>query len=440
MLKNQVYQFIKDGETAVECRAQKEIERNRKGDFCLLLADREGRMPEGTRVEAEMVSIDFNFGANLFMLGEYDDPEKNRRYQEEFCGLFNSAAVPFYWEGTEPEPGRLRYASDSPRDVYRRPPADTVRDFCMEHGLRMKGHPLFWHQFVPQWLPDSFAELKPLIERRFAQIAERYRDTIEAFDVVNEPSRVYRARRVYRYDMSRKCINPDDDYCLWLFDLAKRYFPCNKLILNDTVGAAFIEYSGKYSGYYLNIKDLLNRGARIDEIGMQCHLGGRDPENVYNSEILYDILDTYAAIGKPINISEISIPSRFDEGVDEELQALAAERLYQVCFSHPAVTGITWWNLPDDGVLTRKMTEWGENLPSTGLLDLDYREKLAYKTLQRLIRQEWTTRETVKVENGEARFRGFYGDYRLTVTAEGKRYETMVKLRRDMERVCKIML
>lgn len=147
---------------------------------------------------------------------------------------------------------------------------------------------------------------------------------------------------------------PKDDYCLWLFNLARQLFPSNTLILNDTVGASFHEFRGKYSGYYLNIKDLLSRGARIDEIGMQCHLGDHGGENVCNGERLCNVLDTFAALGKPINISEISIPSEFDGVVDEDLQAEAAEQLYKICFSHPAVTGLTWRNLPDDGVAATK--------------------------------------------------------------------------------------
>lgn len=163
---------------------------------------------------------------------------------------------------------------------------------------------------------------------------------------------------------------------------------------------------------------------RIDEIGMQCHLGENGPANVYNSEILYDILDTYASLGKPMNISEISIPSCFGGVVNEELQALAAERLYKACFSHDSVTGITWWNLPDDGVLTTKRVAGNENLPSTALIDGGYNEKLAYKTLDRLINHEWTTDVTVQTnEFGVASFRGFYGKYDLTIadgTGEAK--------------------
>ncbi|MBD9009071.1 MAG: hypothetical protein EGR16_01870 [Clostridiales bacterium] len=440
MQENTVYKAIKDGESVFNQRADKDIERNRKGNFQLLLFDKDGNKIENADVEVKLKNIDFNFGANIFMLGQYDDEERNRLFEEKFCKLFNSAAVPLYWEGTEPEKGLLRYDADTKTEVYRRPPADKVMEFCLKHNIRMKGHPLFWHEFIPRWLPDDFSELKPYIEKRFKEISERYKDVFERFDVVNEPSRIYDVYMRDRRNPSAKYIVPEDDYCLWIFDLANRYFPNNTLILNDTVWASFTEFCGKYSGYYLNIKDLLNRGVRIDEIGMQCHLGDNGPQKVYNSEMLYDVLDTYATLGKPINISEVSIPSKFGGENDEELQALAAERLYKVCFSHPSVTGITWWNMPDDGVLTTKRVAFDENLPSTGLIDGDYNEKAAYKALNKLINTEWTTELTVPAVDGIAAFRGFFGEYDITVHFGNKTVKKTVKLKKGAAQFKKLFI
>lgn len=430
----QMYRMITDGDAAFRERADRDTDRYRKGSFALTLCENGSPLPDGTAVEVHLAELDFRFGANIFMLQQYDTGEENRRYEEKFTGLFNAAAIPLYWEGTEPRRGYLRYAADTPNDVYRRPPADLAADFCSAHGIRMKGHPLFWHEFVPSWLPEDFGLLKYEIERRFSEISSRYARRVERFDVVNEPSRIYDVA-VRDRKRGAKYIVPEDDYCVWMFRLARQYFPANILILNDTVGASFHEFRGKYSGYYLNCKDLLSRGVPIDEIGMQCHLGDRGGENVYNAERLYDVLDTYAALGKPLNISEISIPSVIEGREDEELQALAAERLYRVCFSHPAMTGITWWNLPDDGVLTTKRKAGDENLPSTGLLGGDYHEKAAYKTLKKLIKEEWRTDETCIASSGRISFRGYYGDYILTVIKDGKRFSKTVHLGRTLPKV-----
>lgn len=437
-MEKNIAKHLRAGEDVYRDRADSDIERYRKGLFELVICEN-GRPVEGdVRVKASMTDIDFNFGANIFMLNQYDTDAQNRLYEKKFTKLFNSAAIPLYWEGTEPQQGYLRYDRETPNDVYRRPPAAMAADFCEANGLHMKGHPLFWHEFVPGWLYQyTFSEMKYLIEKRFSEIAQRFADRCERFDVVNEPSRIY---DVYMRDRrsGTHYILPEDDYCVWAFQLARRYFPGNTLILNDTVGACFHEFRGKYSGFYLNIKDLLSRGTPIDEIGMQCHLGDQGGENVYNAERLYDVLDTYACLGKPMNISEISIPSVIQGERDEDLQAAAAEQLYKICFSHPAMTGITWWNLPDDGVLTTKRKAGDENLPSTGLLNGDYSEKAAYKALERLIRHEWRTDAEVCTSCGLAKFKGFYGRYTLEITAGGRTVTKEIHLSRELSRIQRI--
>lgn len=393
-------------------RIQRDIESNRKGFFKLNLLNNEGQPLKNAMVEIKQVSHDFSFGCNIFMLDEYDNKEKNELYKDKFKKIFNMATMPLYWEATEPEEGKLRYAKNS-YNFYRRPPADAVAEYCIENNIRIKGHPLFWHEFIPSWLPKNKKELKPLIVKRLKEISERYADKVEMFDVVNEPSRIWDCTQRDRTKCSNLVL--EDGYCDWIFDVADDLFKTNQLFLNDTVGASFFEYRGKYSGYYLNIKDMLSRGTRIDAIGMQCHAGAYPGcENVFTPKRLYNVLDTYGSFEKPIHISEIGIQSKFGDIVDEDLQALAAETLYKVCFSHKNVEGIVWWNLPDDGILTEKRTT--ENLPSTGLLDENYKDKKAYKVLDNLINKEWRTNFSVESGNKSyVTFRGFYGDYEISV-------------------------
>ena len=48
--------------------------------------------------------------------------------------------------------------------------------------------------------------------------------------------------------------------------------------------------------------------------------------------------------------------------------------------------------------------------------------KAAYKVLDRLINQEWTTKGHAELVNGQCGFRGFYGTYEITVScAEGEK-------------------
>ena len=70
MTENKVYRYIKDGEGAFSARADRDIERNRKGNFELVISDAAGNPVKNARITAHMTKIDFNFGANIFMLGE----------------------------------------------------------------------------------------------------------------------------------------------------------------------------------------------------------------------------------------------------------------------------------------------------------------------------------------------------------------------------------
>ena len=121
-------------EQEIQERAQVNIEKYRKGDHTLRLLDKNGQPAVGVPVEIDQKRHDFKHGANMLMLDEFDDPEVNARYRDQFARYFNLGTVPFYWAGTEPEEGKLRYAADSPK-VYRRPPADLCVEYCEEKDI-----------------------------------------------------------------------------------------------------------------------------------------------------------------------------------------------------------------------------------------------------------------------------------------------------------------
>lgn len=409
-----------------------DLEKNRRGDFSVTV-QRNGKPLNGISVSYALEEHDFDFGCNLFMLDQYDDPAQQATYYAQWLRLFNTAVVPLYWEGTEPKKGYLRYAADTPNDVYRRPPADRVVAFCRENGIAMKGHPLFWQEFIAKWLPEEWNALYPLIEKRFAEISKRYADTIPVFDCVNEPSRLFDQLFEYR-ENGWKCVFPPEDYIEQMFALGKRYFPNNTLILNEATGAAFGEFRGIFGGYYLLLEKLLGKGLKIDRIGLQCHVEDEAYyKNVFQSERLYRLLDTYGRFGKPLVLSEIGLSCE-----DEETQALAAERLYRVCFSHAAMSGIFWWNLDDNGILCDKARNAaGENLPYGGLVRNGV-PKAAYKVLDRLINEEWHTEGSTSAKDGKVAFRGFFGRYRLHITGDGVDKEILVDLGKNDSRELKI--
>ena len=112
-------------------------------------------------------------------------------------------------------------------------------------------------------------------------------------------------------------------------------------------------FMGTRSPYYMQIDRLLTKGKRVDCIGLQFHQFIRREDELTNGSLpfdpvkLYAVMDCYGRFGKPLHVSEITIPA-YECGPDEEaIQMELTKDLYRTWFSHPAMDGIIWWNLVD---------------------------------------------------------------------------------------------
>jgi len=395
------------------------IEANRKGWVTLRFAGRDGQPLTDVKVTVEQTGDEFLFGANIFMLGGFKAREQNRRYEQAFTKLFNFATVPFYWKTLEPEPGHPRFAADS-KPVYRRPPPDAVVEFCRQHNITMKGHPLVWDNRrwnYPDWMPNDRREVGRLIDRHIERIAGRYRDTILYWDVVNEALRRKRGVLLPR------------DYVFRAFRMADRVFPPDSTLLINEASHIWFNFYEESSPYYLLIQSLLSRGARIDAIGIQCHFFGTGRyRGVLDGKLMapldiFRLLDLYAELGLPLQISEITIPTMPNAAAGEQAQAEIARNLYRLWFSHPAVEAITWWNVADGTAAP------GEDQWRGGLLRGDLSPKPSFKVLDELINHEWRTRAELSSGAGSTvKFKGFYGSYDAVIEHAGRKVRRKFRL------------
>ncbi len=416
--------YFDENRVFMETTVKENTERYRKGDFTVTVTDKDGK-PVHATVRAVLKNHAFRFGANIFMLDEFAEQEKNVRYREAFKGVFNLATIPFYWSDLEPEDGKPRFAKDSPR-VYRRPVPDLCVEFCEENRIEPKCHCLNYEQFTPAWLKGASADAyKARLDRRMRELAERYADRIPSWEVTNE---TFNGSDTYSDFF--KC----DDILEWSFETADRYFPNNRLIINDWAvwDGGYFPFRWKRSTYYMQIERLIKSGmGHLDSIGMQYHSFWpieKEEENArfrYNPLHLYDVMDTYATLGKKLQITEMTVPAYSGDGEDEAIQAELLENVYRVFFSHPAMEAVIYWNLPDGYAAFAPLGDMtaGENKYYGGLLRFDLSEKPAYKVLRRLFKEEWHTDE---VRSGASvAFRGFYGDYEITVSVDGKEYKSV---------------
>jgi len=434
--RRSILEYFEEQKSFLDSTVRENIERYRKGDCILSLVDSMGNPITDATVFVKQKSHAFRFGANLFMLDELETKEKNDAYKQAFADVFNMATLPFYWDTLEPERGKPRYSADSPK-VYRRPAIDLCLAFCEQHGIEPREHALAYDHFFPEWLYDaSVEEVKRELERRYAEISERYADKIHTIEVTNE----------MEHDNGKTSFYEEPDYVEWCFKLAEKYFPNNQLGINEHTSSAWEDKCRATDKYYAYIEANMLKGARIDAIGMQYHLF-KKREDLYkktrktlNPGLLYRHMDLYSNFGKPLQITEVTIPAYSWEREDEELQAEILEKLYSVWFSHPNVEQIIYWNLVDgyayvpytdvnEIAATQGNMSLGENYYHGGLLRFDMSPKPAYYAIKKLLQNVWHTEQQLTADSsGLFRFRGFFGTYDATVTVNGKTYTKELSL------------
>ncbi len=409
-------------------RVAEGIEKYRKGDAQITVTDKNGKPLQDVTIKVNQKSHEFRFGANIFMLDELESDEKNEKYKKYFADVFNMATLPFYWDTLEPERNKPRYDIDSPK-VYRRPNPDLCIEFCKEHNIEPREHGLAYEAFYPKWLYDADVdEVKSALEKRFSEISKRYADKIRTIEVTNEMN----------WANGKTSFYDEPDYVEWCFKLAEKYFPDNQLGINDTTTLSWKDRCRATDKYYAYIEANMLKGARIDAIGMQYHLFYKREEEyektrlTLNPDSLYRHMDMYSNFGKPLQITEITVPAYSWEAEDEQIQAEIIEKLYPIWFSHPNVEQIIYWNLvdgyahlwdPDPEKIKASQGDMtlGENYYYGGLLRFDLSPKPAYYTVKNLIQNVWHT-EAQMITNGDGvgSFRGFYGEYSVEIMADGK--------------------
>lgn len=402
-------------------RIRNGIETFRKGDAVIEISDSKGKPVTDATISVQQVSHEFLFGCNLFVLGQLKTPELNEKYEKAFTHLFNFATLPFYWRDLEPVKGKTRFREGS-EFVWRRPPPDRLVKWCRDHKITAKGHALMYvkNSFMPDWTArNNSAKLLEQGRKHISEIARRYKEDITAWDVVNE--------ELHRIQHPGPWPELPDNFPAWCFREAERRFPEKTiLIYNDGTFQAH----ETVNEYEVMIKGLKNENLRVSGLGMQFHMR-TDKTGFFDGKLFPpdQLMNGYDQLGKlniPMFITEISIVGQGEKGF--ERQAVAIENLYRLWFSIPNMAGITWWNLGDGTAYEN------ENAYLSGLLDQNMDPKPAYQALDRLINGEWkTSLTTVSDASGKATFRGFHGQYKVSVTVKGVKSEYFLDLKKGTD-------
>ena len=414
--RDAVMRYFRTSAAATDARVKAGIEANRKGDLTLLFTNAQGSPCENVHVKVRQTRHDFKYGANIFGLAETKNgAEHAAAYRERFAAAFNFATLPFYWGANEPEPGKYRFAKDSPY-MYRRPPIDLCLEFCEANGIEPKAHCLNYMvpgEFPKWWKKGDVKREKELLENRFRVLAERYAKRIPMWEVVNETLTFAANQR------QLSSLFSEPDLVEWSFKTAAKYFRDNKLVINEMPMWVWERFKKSRSSYYMQIENALLKGCRIDGVGLQAHASwGMDMKAAAqrvkfqcNPPFTLDLLDTYAALGRPLQITEITIPAFSEDPGDEAVQAEIVRNLYRVWFSHKAMEAIIYWDLSD--AYTWKPQSFGS------LCRKDMSPKPAYNAICDLFGREWRTNFERDAPGGRLSFRGFCGTYEVEATSNG---------------------
>ena len=412
-----------------EARVREGIERNRKGDFVLRIAASDGRPFERAHVKLVQRKHDFRYGANLFLLGEIGDERREALYEDAYRKAFNLATLAFYWNGLEPEQGKPRYGADAPK-LYRRPPTDLCVDWCVRNGIEPKAHCLYYPKYQPDWVKSSVTREKELLEKRFRELSERYASRVPMWEVTNE---------CFLKGAWEPALYLEPDMIEWVYGLAARYFPDNRLISNDDFWHRERKFLGTRSDYYLMVENAILKGCRVDGVGLQLHLFkpaetfAADTRYILDPRRIFGILDAFAHLKRPLQMTELTIPAFSDSARDEATQAELLRTLYSIWFSHPSMEAIIYWNVVDGyafgerGDMTSK-----QNAYYGGLLRYDMTPKPAYEMIRELFGRTWRT-ELERDSGSTCAFRGFYGTYRAEVTVGERRLVRDIRFSRGAE-------
>ena len=385
--------------------AEARIEEHRRADAVVTVVDAAGKPVPGAKVAVEQTRHAFLFGCNLYRWGKLPDEQLETAYRRQFSELLNYATLAFYWpsyERTQGEPDH-EYTQRAAR-------------WCQEQGITTKGHPLAWNYSDPAWLPDDPEQIRRLQMARIDDCVSRFAGLIDRWDVVNEPTHFDRPsflqkapkhtamwQKVGQMEFTREC-----------FVHARKAGPKATLLIND--------YRTD-PPYERVVEQLVDENGRrmYDVIGIQSHMHG----GAWPTGKIWEVCERFSRFGVPLHFTETTILSgertwQKGPGADwpstpegEAYQAEHVARFYTMLFSHPAVEAITWWDFSD-------LHSW-KGAPA-GFVRKDMSPKPAYEELLKLIKGKWWTETTLETGNdGASAFRGFLGDYKLTVTVEGKK-------------------
>ena len=322
---------------------------------------------------------------------------KDPKVVDAICSQFNQVTPENCMKQQElvPEQGKYNWKD-----------ADQYVKFAEEHNLTPIGHCLVWHaQAAPWFFTDAKGKevsRDTLIQRmhdHISTVVGRYKGRIHGWDVINE---AFEDDGSYRQTPYFKIIGPE--YFELAFQFAHEADPESELYYNDYSMAK----PEKRDAVCKLVRQLKEKGLRIDGVGMQSHNGTDYPDLVEYEKTI----DSLAATGVKVMITELDLnmlpnPEGFGgaeisqnfendpkynpyvNGLDSVAEKLFEERyvaFFNIYAKHrDQISRVTLWGLSD-------ATSWLNGWPIKGrtnyplLFDREYKPKPVIEKIIKLFK------------------------------------------------------
>ncbi len=272
---------------------------------------------------------------------------------------------------------------------------DRMVAFGEANNMFITGHVLLWHSQAPRWLfTDSLGNtvspevLTQRMKDHIYTVVGRYKGKVKGWDVVNEAlldDGSYRKSRFYEI--------LGEEFIPLAFQFAHEADPDAELYYND-----YNEwYPGKVEAIVKLIRQLRERGLRIDAVGMQGHIGMDHPtiEEYENAIMAYGNAGVKVMVTE-LDMSILPFPDRnvgaevsadfdyqaklnpYTEGLPDSVSVAWNNRMgefFDLLLKHAdLVTRVTAWGTTDH-------SSWKNNWPVRGrtdyplLIDRNYQPK-----------------------------------------------------------------
>jgi len=318
-----------------------------------------------------------NHGFGRGCLGCRIDPRQitNPDYVENLLKLFSYVTVPVNWAQIESHKG-----------IYDFSAFDQCINVLAKKKLAIGAGPLlcFSKEYIPKWLRRGGAGFEKIRETAYqfvSTIVSRYAGFVRAWRVISGLN----ALNYFGFDFEQ------------VLEMTRA--------ANMAVKAAseralkIIEVSNPWGEYYaatpntippLVYVDMVVQSAiNFDAFGLQMRFG-RNQAGMHVRDMMQisAILDYFAAVAKPLYITEVEVPSRNGDGLDDgevagiwhqqwgqSQQGQWIKQFYRIAFSKPFVDTVTYSNLAD--------TE-DSTITNSGLLTEKLEPKKSFQTLNKL--------------------------------------------------------